>query len=194
MTAPAGEVPRRRAIYDIPHKQASEIRWVDVPAQPGVGAHRDPLVTTTCGDEMAATLVTRINRMVKCPDCRLALADDPDAAGFWLDQLERLIAAARAGQRRDMYIAQRDQLRVRLAAPVQHYVRYGNPGNGPFRTEPWTYRPLAEQVAASKIAFGWAYATVETEPVPPHAFHTGVGPKCAACEQLADHPIHGGIR
>jgi hypothetical protein len=185
--------PRRRAIYDIPHKQVGEIRWVDVPARPGVGAHRDPIVTTACGAEIATTLVTRINRMVKCPDCRLALADDTEAAGFWLDQLDRLIAAARNDRTRDMYTGQRDQLRERLSAVlVQHYVRYGNPGNGPFRTEPWVWKPMAERDATTKLAFGWAYAVVESEPTPPHAFHTGVGPKCAVCDQLADHPIHGG--
>lgn len=75
---------------------------------------------------------------------------------------------------------------------TRHYARYGNPGNGPFDMTPWTYRPMAERDAANKLAAGWAYAEVKSEPVPPHAFHPGVGPKCAICEQVADHPIHPG--
>ena len=75
-------------------------------------------------------------------------------------------------------------------APVRYYARYGNPGNGPFDMEPWTWRPMADRDAATKLATGWAYATVETETIPAHAFHAGVGLKCAVCDQIAGQPIH----
>ena len=58
---------RRRPIEDIPHKQASDVRVVDVPARAGVMAHKDYLVTTACGEEMATTLVTTRDDKVRCP-------------------------------------------------------------------------------------------------------------------------------
>ena len=63
---------RRRPVEDIPHKQASEVFTLDVPAQPGVMAHRDYLVITACGQEVATTLVTRRDDKVRCPRCRAA--------------------------------------------------------------------------------------------------------------------------
>ena len=57
-----------------PHKQVSDVGWVNVPAQPryGVGAHRDPVVTTACGREVATTLATRRDDLVRCPNCLAA--------------------------------------------------------------------------------------------------------------------------
>jgi hypothetical protein len=60
-----------------PHLQVGETRTVDVPAQPGVGAHRDFLATTACEREVSTTLVTRIPARVRCPDCNTALAALP---------------------------------------------------------------------------------------------------------------------
>jgi hypothetical protein len=85
--------------------------------------------------------------------------------------------------------------REQRAAPVVwHFARYGNPGNGPFDTEPTTYRPAAERAADSRLAAGWASAEVVTVPVPPHDYHPGVlsstGQKCALCDRLAGHELH----
>lgn len=60
----------------IPHMQASDVRTVDVPAQHGVIAHRNFLVTTACGEEMPTTLVTRRRDKVRCPDCLAAEVSD----------------------------------------------------------------------------------------------------------------------
>ena len=60
-----------------PHMQVSEVRTVDVPAQPGVGAHRSFLVTTACGKETQTTLVTRKPALVRCPDCLAAMDPEP---------------------------------------------------------------------------------------------------------------------
>jgi hypothetical protein len=54
------------------------VRVVDVPAAHGVGAHRDYLVTTACGEEKPTTLVTRRDDLVCCPDCVAAMAADED--------------------------------------------------------------------------------------------------------------------
>jgi hypothetical protein len=70
---------RRRPLEDIPHKQVSDVRTVDVPAQPGVIAHRDYLVTTACRREMPTTLVTREDDRVRCTACKAATAAAPDA-------------------------------------------------------------------------------------------------------------------
>src|SRR5712691_9544415 len=108
----------RQRLAAIPHKQASDIRWADVPAQPGVGAHRDPVVTTACGQEIATTLVTRTNSRVRCPDCRAAIAPgDPGSVDAWLAQLDRQIAGA-ADRTRARYTAARDELRERLGLPA----------------------------------------------------------------------------
>lgn len=61
---------RRDRLAAIPHRQASEVRTVAVPARLGVMAHNDYLVTTACGQEMPTTLVTRRDDKVRCPDCR----------------------------------------------------------------------------------------------------------------------------
>ena len=74
-TNPTGR--RRRFLVAIgPHMQVSEVRTVDVPAQPGVGAHRSFLVTTACGKEKQTTLVTRDSARVRCPDCLDAMATE----------------------------------------------------------------------------------------------------------------------
>lgn len=57
-----------------PHMQASEKRIVDVPAQPGIMAHRQFLVDTACGREITTTLTTRRTDLVHCPDCVAATA------------------------------------------------------------------------------------------------------------------------
>jgi len=69
------QTPRRRPIEDIPHKRASSVRIVDVPARPGAMAHKDYLVTTACGREMATTLVTTRDDKVRCPRCRAAIEE-----------------------------------------------------------------------------------------------------------------------
>jgi hypothetical protein len=66
---------RRRRRAEIPHKQASEVRTVEVPAKPGVLAHKDFLVTTACGEEMPTTLVTRQDDRVRCERCKAAMRD-----------------------------------------------------------------------------------------------------------------------
>jgi hypothetical protein len=66
MTAPR----QRRPVEDIPHMQVSEVFTLDVPARPGVAAHRDYLVLTACGREVATTLVTRRDDKVRCVDCK----------------------------------------------------------------------------------------------------------------------------
>ena len=71
-----GETPaqaRRRRLAEIPHKQASEVRVVDVPAQHGLIAHQDYLVTTACGDEKPTTLTTRRDDQVHCARCLAAM-------------------------------------------------------------------------------------------------------------------------
>jgi hypothetical protein len=64
--------PRRR--WRGAHKQVSETRQVDVPAQKGVGAHRDFLCVTACGLEVPTTLASPKDEFVRCPDCRTAMA------------------------------------------------------------------------------------------------------------------------
>lgn len=61
---------RRRPLADIPHMQVSEVRVIDVPAVPGVAAHKDYLVTTACGQEKTTTLVTQSAGQVRCVDCK----------------------------------------------------------------------------------------------------------------------------
>jgi hypothetical protein len=56
-----------------PHLQAGETRTVDVPARPGVWAHREFLATTVCEREVATTLVTRRADLVRCPGCKAAI-------------------------------------------------------------------------------------------------------------------------
>lgn len=69
------QTPRhRRPLDDIPHMQASEIRWNDVPAQHGLPAHRNAVVTTACGREKTTTLVTRRAEQVRCIDCKAAMS------------------------------------------------------------------------------------------------------------------------
>jgi hypothetical protein len=64
---------RRFATRVGPHMQVSEVFTLDVPARPGVAAHRDYLVLTACGREVATTLVTRQDDRVHCPDCLAAM-------------------------------------------------------------------------------------------------------------------------
>jgi hypothetical protein len=61
---------RRRRLAEIPHKQASEVRTVDVPAAHGINAHRLYLVTTACGEEKPTTLTTRLDDRVRCERCK----------------------------------------------------------------------------------------------------------------------------
>jgi hypothetical protein len=65
---------RRRRLEDIPHKQAGDVRVVDVPARQGVIAHKDYLVPTACGQEIPTTLVTRSDDRVRCTGCKAAMA------------------------------------------------------------------------------------------------------------------------
>jgi hypothetical protein len=54
----------------IPHRQASDVRTVNVPARRDVMAHKDYFVTTACGQEMPSTLVTRDDARVRCSCCK----------------------------------------------------------------------------------------------------------------------------
>lgn len=72
---------RRRRLADTPHRQASEVRITDVPAQHGAIAHKNYMVTTACGQEMPTTLVTRRDDWVRCPDCRAAMEQDLSNGG-----------------------------------------------------------------------------------------------------------------
>jgi hypothetical protein len=75
--ASSRDARRRRFASKVgPHMQASDVRVVDVPARPGVGAHRSFLVTTACGrEDVQTTLVTRDPSRVRCPDCLDAIGD-----------------------------------------------------------------------------------------------------------------------
>jgi hypothetical protein len=74
---------RRRPLDDIPHKRASDVRVVDVPAQHGIVAHKNYLVTTACGQEITTTLVSLDDERVRCAACKAAIASpaDPTAGG-----------------------------------------------------------------------------------------------------------------
>ena len=73
MNEPTAPARRRRPIADIPHMQVSEVQIIDVPAVPGVAAHKDYLVTTACGQEKNTTLITRTIAKVRCTDCLAAM-------------------------------------------------------------------------------------------------------------------------
>jgi hypothetical protein len=76
MTESKSDRRRRFAAKVGPHMQVGETRTVEVPAQPGVMAHRDFLATTVCGrDDVASTLVTQTRDRVRCPDCLAEMGD-----------------------------------------------------------------------------------------------------------------------
>lgn len=62
----------------IPHKRASDTRYIPT-VQPGMAPFRQPMVTTACGQEIVATLVTSRDDRVRCPECKAA-TDEPAAA------------------------------------------------------------------------------------------------------------------
>jgi hypothetical protein len=62
-----------------PHKPVSEVVSFDVPAQPGVAAHRDYVVIAACGREVAPTLVTHQDDRVRCPNCLAAMSSRNEA-------------------------------------------------------------------------------------------------------------------
>lgn len=73
---PAAKPQRKREIFRMPHMQVGETRTVDAPAQRGIIAHKDYLATTACGEEKPTVLVTRRADLVRCPDCKTAMAND----------------------------------------------------------------------------------------------------------------------
>ena len=63
--------PRSR-LAAIPHKQASDVRFVDVPSRNGLIAYKNAVVTTACGQEQPTTMTTRRDDLVRCTDCKAA--------------------------------------------------------------------------------------------------------------------------
>jgi hypothetical protein len=61
-----------------PHKKAGDTRHVPAPARRGVAAHNDYLAPTACRREVATTLATRQDNLVRCPNCLAAMAGTPD--------------------------------------------------------------------------------------------------------------------
>jgi len=62
----------------IPHKRASETRFA-LTVQPGIAPFRQAWVTTVCGQEIVATLVTSRDDRVRCPECKAAMNEPAEA-------------------------------------------------------------------------------------------------------------------
>lgn len=62
--------PRYRALKVIPHQRVGDITWIERDSQAGVQAGRDPMASTRCGIQIAATLVTPAGSQARCPACK----------------------------------------------------------------------------------------------------------------------------